>query len=90
MGGVGAIVHGDGVGLAVLEVKLAREDEDETVTEEGDEVAKDEVDEARDATRLVELAERVGVEGVLVAKVLHHLVLVRLKDVGEGQVLGNV
>lgn len=70
MGGVSAAMCGDSVGLVVLRIKLAREDEDEVVTE-GGKVAGDEVDGAIDAVGLIELAEGVGIEGVLVAKLLH-------------------
>ena len=71
--------------------------------EDGGGVVEDEVDVAGDAVGLVELAEGVGVEGVLVVEELHrlehgevavraeghNLVLVQPDGVGEGQVSGH-
>lgn len=103
LGGVGAAVGGEGVGLAVLRVELTGEEEYEAIVEDGGGVAEDEVDGAGDAAVPVELPEGVGVEGVLVAQEFHgvddgqvavgaeghRLVGVRPGRVGEGQVPGS-
>ncbi|RRT42151.1 hypothetical protein B296_00028405 [Ensete ventricosum] len=51
LGEVGTTVHSDNVGLVMLGVELVGEDENEVVTEDGDEAIEDEIDSTGDASR---------------------------------------